>query len=395
MQAETIKSLEKAFEVFQQQSERLERTHLELQHKLNTTQLSLEKKNIELAQRIDEIEGIKGNLLGILESINDAVLLISPTRNIKVSNRAATELLKEFGEKEFFKIPHISMGLSKLSHIKDEDIEINLSGDVHTFQLSIIHLHENTVDTDTVISLKDVTEQRMLQKVAARNERMAALGQVTASVAHEIRNPLAAIEGFATLLTRDLINDPAALRLASKTVHAARQLNSVVSNMLTYTRDVVVHKTKMDINELVHRALELLAPQAEDQKIAIELQLSEKPMVADVDPVQFNQIVLNLVTNALQACPYDKPGKIVIKTYSTKHFICLEVIDNGNGIPPNQKQKVFDPFYSQKDGGIGLGLSLCRRIIDAHNGTIFENGEFGKGACFTVKLNKLEVSHDR
>ena len=390
MHAGTAQSLEKAFEVFQKQSERLERTHLELQHKLNTTQLSLEKKNIELAHRVDETEGIKSNLLGILESINDAVFLISPTRSIKVANRAASELMRDIGEKELFELPNIASAIGQLTHVKDQDIEIEISGEVHTFQLSIIHIKDKTLESDTVISLKDITEQRRLQKVAERNDRMVALGQVTASVAHEIRNPLAAIEGFATLLTRDLANDPAALRLAAKTVHAAKQLNSVVSNMLTYTRDVVVHTTPVDLNVVVHRALELLAPQAEDQKISINLKLSESPVVADVDLAQFNQIVINLVTNALEACPFDKPGYVEIKTYTTKHFTCLEVIDNGPGIPTKQKQKIFDPFFSQKEGGIGLGLSLCRRIIDAHHGSIFENGIDGEGACFTVKLNKSE-----
>jgi len=390
MHTETAQSLEKAFAVFQQQSERLERTHLELQHKLETTQLSLEKKNIELAQRIDETEGIKSNLLGILESINDAVFLLSPTFSIKVANRAATELMEKIGEKELFLLPQIRATIQSEKQTKDHDIEIVICGEECVFQLSIIHTSEHSPDTDTVISLKDVTEQRKLQKVAARNDRMAALGQVTASVAHEIRNPLAAIEGFATLLTRDLANDPAALRLASKTVYAARQLNSVVSNMLTHTRDVVVHTAPQDINRSIHEALELVSPQAKDKKIAVELQLSETPAIAEIDLVQFNQVVINLITNALEACPFDRPGKILIKTYTTKHFVCLEIVDNGDGITLSNKQKIFDPFYSKKDGGVGLGLSLCRRIIDAHHGTIFENGIENEGACFTVKLNKLE-----
>lgn len=392
MHSETAQSqsLEKAFAVFQQQSERLERTHLELQHKLETAQLSLEKKNIELAHRIDETEGIKSNLLGILESINDAVFLVSPTFSIKVANRAATELMGKVGEKELFSLPYIRAAILDAKQTKDQDIEITIGEEECIFLLSIIHITEHNQVSDTVISLKDVTEQRKLQKVAARNDRMVALGQVTASVAHEIRNPLAAIEGFATLLTRDLANDPAALRLASKTVYAARQLNSVVSNMLSYTRDVVIHTAPQDINKSVHEALELVSPQAKDQKIEIELQLSETPVVADIDLVQFNQIVINLVTNALEACPFDRLGRIIIKTYATKHFVCLEVIDNGDGIPLARKQKIFDPFYSKKEGGVGLGLSLCRRIIDAHHGTIFENGIENEGACFTVKLNKLE-----
>ena len=390
MQDETAQSLERAFEVFQNQSERLERTHLELRHKLETTQLSLEKKNIELAQRIDETEGIKGNLLGILESINDAVFLLSPTRSIKVANRAAAELMQQIEAKDLFDLPDLSIALRTHTQVKDKDILICIAGEEHTFQLSIIQINESNQGSDTVISLKDITKQRKLQQVAERNDRMTALGQVAASVAHEIRNPLAAIEGFATLLTRDLANDPAPLRLASKTVYAARQLNSVVTNMLTYTREVVIHTVPENINISVHRALELVAPQAKDQRINIKLELSDSPVIADIDPVQFNQIVINLVTNALEACPFDRPGTVCIKTYATKHFICLEVTDNGEGIPPAQKQKIFDPFYSQKEGGVGLGLSLCRRIIDAHHGTIFEHGAENEGACFTVKLTKSE-----
>ena len=386
MQAEIAHSLERAFDLFQKQSEKLERTHLELQHKLNNTQFTLEKKNIELAHRIGETEDIKVNLLGILEAINDAVLLVGPSRSIKVANRAAMQLLDQIGEKGLFLIPEIGLEIGEDRQVRDKDIEFEVSGETRTFQLSVIHTNKHVQASDTVISLTDVTEKRQLQRVGARDDRMAALGQVAASIAHEIRNPLAAIEGFATLLTRDLVDDPNSLRLASKTVYAARQLNSVVTNMLSYTREVVIHSALIDINELLKQSLELVAPQAEDQKIEIKLLLNKEPLFVEVDSVQFTQVIINLVTNAIEATPFDKQGVVTIKTYSTKNFICLEVIDNGDGVPLPKKQKIFDPFYSAKDGGVGLGLSLCRRIIDAHNGTIFENGV--DGGCFTVKLNK-------
>jgi len=258
------------------------------------------------------------------------------------------------------------------------------------FLLSVLHVSgkDETVVSDKVISLKDVTEQRRLQEIAARNDRMAALGQVAASVAHEVRNPLGAIEGFATLLTRDLQDDPSSLRLAEKTVYAAQQLNAVVTNLLNHTREVAIHTSVQDLNTVVNNALDLIAPQAESKQVEIILDLDCNDLAVEIDSVQMNQVILNLITNAIEACPYDEPGKVTIKTFSSGNSVVLQVCDNGDGVPQGKKTKIFEPFFTMKEGGIGLGLALCRRLVDAHKGELFEDG--AGGACFNIKLNKVE-----
>jgi signal transduction histidine kinase len=205
-------------------------------------------------------------------------------------------------------------------------------------------------------------------------------------VAHEIRNPLAAIEGFARLLERDLAEQPNLSRLASKVIYGARQLNSVVGNLLTYTRDYPVSTEECRIDELIEEALEFCIPIAVDRKIAVDFEKKSADCRAKVTPIPFKQVITNLVLNAIDACTQRKDGHITIRTQRRGRHVQVVVSDNGGGIPTENKARIFEPFFTQKEGGVGLGLALCQRIIDAHGGEIAECGEEGVGARFEIRL---------
>jgi signal transduction histidine kinase len=130
---------------------------------------------------------------------------------------------------------------------------------------------------------------------------------------------------------------------------------------------------------------------AEDRKVDLKLELCSSPLTADVDHVQIKQVITNITINAVEACPRGGGGWTVIRTGTENSYAVIEVIDNGRGIADKRKKRIFEPFFTMKDGGIGLGLSLSQRIVESHEGIIFECGSFGKGARFVIKLKLAEV----
>lgn len=387
--SDSRQSLEKAFAVFQEQSELLEKSHRDLKEQLEAAQLSLARKNAELAGRIDEAEAVKEKLSGILSSITDAVFLIDSNGNIDLANRAAwTFFQKALKEKNnLLELSGISDYLDKGDFVQDVDVQMTINEQKRHFMLSITPMSDTPRGLGCkVVSLKDVTEQRRLQERVRREDRLAALGKVAASVAHEIRNPLGAIEGFASLLERDLRDDPKARRLAEKTVYGAKQLNAVVSNLLNYARELRADSTVNELNVLIIDALQFVKPIADDHQIELVVDLSESPLSVKISAVQFRQVVTNLAMNAVDACPIRAGGKVEIRTRRKEGTAIVEVADNGDGVAKENKKRIFEPFFTLKEGGVGLGLSLCHRFIEVHDGEIAETGVPGEGARFIVKL---------
>ena len=386
-------SLQRAFKTFQRQSMLLEKSHADLRQRLERAQLDLAEKNRQLASGLKELAAMKERLSAILESISDAVLILRPDGTLETANEAAKNFILACG---IDVAQSLRDAISKASKSEDGLIEMQTPEGRRRYMLSALVMKGSAAAGELVVSLKDVTELMELQERVGRESRLMALGRVAASVAHEIRNPLGAIEGFGMLLERDLKDSPQLLRLASKTVYAARQLNSVVSNLLSYTRELRVELAPCDAAALAEEALEFVKPMADDRKTRIEIEKPEsgKPLIALVDQRQFKQVLVNLMMNAMDACPHRGGGlvKIACKRQSGPLKARIEVIDNGTGVPASLKKRIFEPFFTTKDGGTGLGLSLCQRIVEAHGGAISEDGAEGQGARFIIELKSADAS---
>jgi len=387
-------SLLHAFEVFQRQCELLENSHRELRQRLDQAELELAAKNQELARRIAEIEGMQQRLNGILQSINDAVLLVDAQGTVEVANRAAMQLFgpQVAGSRILAELPPLAQLLNSESTVNDVDIELALADCDKVVMVSVIPMLVDKESTGKVVAIKDVTEHRRLQQCVAREDRMAALGKVAASVAHEIRNPLSAIEGFACLLQKDLRGTPPA-RLAEKVIYGARQVNGVVNNLLNYTRDMRCAFTPQDLNPLIEHSLELVRLVAADRQVTLDEQLASEPLICAVDSVQIKQVLGNLLSNAIEACPIRAGGRICIRSLQQGRQTILSIEDNGCGIPAEALAHIFEPFFTLKDGGIGLGLALSHRIIELHAGSISVVSREGCGTCFTVTLSSFQEPH--
>ncbi|MFQ5893394.1 MAG: sensor histidine kinase, partial [Nitrospinota bacterium] len=229
------------------------------------------------------------------------------------------------------------------------------------------------------------------QRSAITAEKLAALGRLIAGVSHEILNPLNVI----TLTLYTMMDDPATPpevhQCCGEMKEQADRIIKIAQNLLYVARQHPPERLPLDLNEMIERDLELMGNDLRLRNIAVEFNLSEKlpPVLADKD--QFQQVVLNLLTNARDAMP--RGGRLILNTEAIEadghRFVGLRVEDTGEGIPPEHLDKLFDPFFTTKGEGkgTGLGLSICQGIIESHGGSIWAESVPGGGAAFIVRLS--------
>ncbi len=223
----------------------------------------------------------------------------------------------------------------------------------------------------------------IFQDLSPVQEKMALaeVGEAAAQVAHEIKNPLGGIKGFASLLKREA-REESQERLITHIAEGIANIDKLVNDLLDFTRPQPQPKQLVDLNLIAQEALTLLAQEADLRKIAVESQMKGKGMKIEGHSLKLRQAILNLLLNAVQAMP--QGGKVVIKTFRRGERASISISDTGCGIPPQFKDQIFKPFFSKREGGTGLGLALVRRIVSAHQGEISLRSKVGKGT--TVSL---------
>ena len=229
---------------------------------------------------------------------------------------------------------------------------------------------------------------REAERRLVASERLAAVGQVAAGIAHEVRNPLSGIKMSAQLLRRRLGElCPQAGAAAGESVNVMlaeiARLEVIIDDLLTFARPTALKAAPGDLNGVIGEVLDFMARQLEHAGIAVRRELAEDLSPASLDPQRIRQVVLNLVLNAAEAMPGG--GTLVVRTRASDGEVVAEFDDTGHGIPPELAQKVFEPFFTTKPGGSGLGLGVSRTIIEAHGGTLaFEPLAAGTRFRFTL-----------
>lgn len=221
-----------------------------------------------------------------------------------------------------------------------------------------------------------------------QTEKMAAMGEITSEIAHEIRNPLVSIGGFARTLSRTLDPDDPNYQLIKIIIDETRRLENILDNVLSNARNNIGANEKRSLFEPVEQAIKLLEFHKLDKSINIQLDFPQKELLFHFDYEKFIQIFFNLIKNAIQASKQN--GKILIKGEQFDHTIIISVKDYGTGISSENLDKVFHPFFTTKSSGIGLGLSIVKQIIKKHGGNISFLTEEGEGTEFIITLNIKE-----
>jgi two-component system sensor histidine kinase HydH len=270
------------------------------------------------------------------------------------------------------------------------DREINYkqkSGKMIPLALSATPIRsEEGVCEGAVIVLRDLSEIKQLEEKVRRSEKLAAIGELAAGVAHEIRNPLSSIRGFAQFLRHALRERPQDQQYAETMVSEVDRINNVVTDLLTFARPMEADFAPTDVAELVEHSVRLVEADAKSQELEIHMNIAELPEVK-LDASQLTQALLNLLLNSLQAV--EKGGHIEIgaEFNARNSSLHLWIEDDGPGIAEHQIEKIFEPFFTTREKGTGLGLSIVHKIIENHNGEIRVEsppGEKNCGSRFTI-----------
>jgi two-component system sensor histidine kinase PilS (NtrC family) len=252
---------------------------------------------------------------------------------------------------------------------------------------ALIHLDGTRIGA--LILFQDLSEIVTLRETAARGERLAVLGRLSAGLAHEIRNPLGSISGSVQLVRDSARLDHEDRNLLGIVLREVERLDDLVSTMLMVGRPREPLRKPCDLRRLAEDVVEITRRgPAADGGIAIEVELGDTPVVAWADEDQIRQVLWNLLKNALQASPRGTVVRVAARavTRADLPLALLEVSDQGRGIDPGQRSKIYDMFYSERTHGAGIGLALVRQIVDAHQGLVEIVSEQSCGATFVVSL---------
>jgi signal transduction histidine kinase len=236
----------------------------------------------------------------------------------------------------------------------------------------------------TAEQLAEANERiQLAEQAARRSDRLAALGQLSAGLAHELRNPLGTIKASAELLQRNVASEnDVAREMAGFIASEVDRTNSLVTRFLQFARPLKLRRDKADLSQTLDRAIAQVEREAKGAAIYKNYQPEIAPFPFDAELME--RVFYNLILNAVQASP--PGGAVSVKTRAGADRVEIAVIDRGVGIEPAQRDSIFNPFFTTKPEGVGLGLAIVSKIVDEHGGKITVESEPGKGSIFHVVL---------
>lgn len=387
----------------------------QLTEDVNTIKNGLHRMQHDLREPIKELPGEMGEIViavndmarslldarslyeNILWSIADGVITVDVAGMITSINPAAQEMIGSTPDKiigqpyETLLNTEVSFTSLLLDTLRTGKEYTGVSLDV-PFRSRTMHVSSSTSllrngsgkVIGAVALFKDQSETRQLQKQLLRADRLAALGELAAGIAHDIRNPLTSIRGFVQYLQKT--KDPLELQeYAPLIIREVDGLNRIIGELLEFAKPYPPRYSLVQVNDLIQEVLSLVKTRAEKQNTRIDLDLDSSLPPIEADGEQLKQVLLNLVINACQAITAQ--GVISFKTFKdSPDWLTICVIDNGVGISPENLEKVFDPFFSTKPAGTGLGLAVVQRIINGHKGEIGISSGPEKGTTVKIRL---------
>jgi two-component system sensor histidine kinase HydH len=230
------------------------------------------------------------------------------------------------------------------------------------------------------------TSLTSLERELETSRRLASLGRLAAGVAHEIRNPLSSIKGFATYFKERYRDNPEDQKTSEIMIQEVDRLNRVITQLLEFARPPVIQKKRASLQGLIQRSLKMIERQASAKKIQVLSRLPSEIKEVELDPDGINQVLLNLYLNAVEAMDQGGTLNVSLSADQGSRWVKITVSDTGMGISKEDLQHIFDPYFTTKQTGTGLGLALVHKIIEAHEGEVRAESEIGRGTTVTVLL---------
>jgi len=244
---------------------------------------------------------------------------------------------------------------------------------------------ENGAFVGHILLFRDMTEIRRLEEEVARSRRLASLGSLAAGIAHEIRNPLSSIKGFATWFRERYRDNPEDRETADVMIREVDRLNRVITQLLEFARPLTMQRVSTPLQTVIRHALKMVEGEAQTKRIVIETDLSLEVAEIPLDTDRMTQVLLNLFQNAIGAMEGGGLLRISLDRRDEKG-VRITVADTGIGIPKEELPRVFDPYFTTRPSGTGLGLAIVHKIVEAHGGEVRLESEPGRGTTATILL---------
>lgn len=364
-------------------------------------------KNLEILVRAanDELERAYKFRENLIENSPDAIVSVKKGGEIIIFNSAAEKLLGYSKDDVVGKMNIIYLyppGVAKqiMKDLRSEDY--GGKGIIQKREVEILHkdgrpipvyisaaiLYEGSQESGSVGIFTDLTEKKKLEKQLLRSEKLSALGQLSAGIAHEINQPLTGVLTFASILLKKFQDDEATRKDLGIIVSETKRIRNIVHGILDFARETPIQKKRSAINEVVEKTLEIIVRQ--ERFLGIHLATELEPSLPEVfvDENLMRQVFINLALNAIDAMKGS--GTLTVATRLIHNHVEVDFSDTGVGISDAIIENIFDPFFSTKSSsegsGVGLGLSVSYGIVRNHGGEIIVNSDPGKGTTFTVRI---------
>jgi signal transduction histidine kinase len=216
------------------------------------------------------------------------------------------------------------------------------------------------------------------------NESLTSMGRALAAVAHDLKTPLIAIGGYTRLVQKKLGRDDSSYEKLGVVINETARLEAMVKDMLDFSRPLRIERSKVDLNEIVKESVTIVEETTKIKDVKVETRLSNGLPAVSIDALRMKQVFLNLFLNAIEASP--EREIVTVKTCLEDGYVRIDIADNGCGIPPEETDKIFTPFFTKKKGGTGLGLPIAKKIVQAHKGSLEVFNGTGNGATFKVTI---------
>ncbi len=380
-----------AFEQFGRLSDQLQQSYQDLDQRAAELTEQLACAQNERLKQLAEKEKLAHHLESLLNALPAGVLMIDEQGVINTANPAAESFLEQsLIGKEWRRVY-----AHQVARHSEQDLHLNSGRILSLKKQSLDSVNDKSViKTDSfspageIILLDDITEQRMLESLSDRQNRLAAMGQMAAGLAHQLRTPLASAVLYASQLNQFASDNPHEKKAIDKIRTCMRYLEKLINDMLMYAKGGEFSEQQFQLNDLLVTFNTRIETQLREHNVQLRI-------VSSVDDIQLTgsldalvSVVINLAENAIQACERIDSAQceIELEVYQQADHLIIAVRDNGPGLSADEQEKVFQPFFTQRDGGTGLGLAVAQSIVQAHHGDLRVNSQPGKGANFYICL---------